>query len=232
MNESLFYLVMGISIVMSALFIIWHNNQKPLFSLMMKVFASLAFVGLGLFAILFSQNFTLANLFLILGLVASLVGDGVLALLEFKMEGQKEKIIIYGMISFSIAQIFYFVAQTLIGSGYYFWISLIGALVVALAIVFGEKMLKLQYGKTKPFVGIYSFVLALNLIQSLLLAIKFSFDDFSFMFFLGMLCFFVSDLILSFIYFSGKDMQKMYYLNYGFYFVAQNILACSIFYLI
>lgn len=217
---------------MSALFVIWHNNKKPLFSLMLKVFASFCFVGLGLFSMYFSQNFTLSNIFLILGLVASLIGDGVLALLEFKMENQKDKIIICGMISFSIAQILYFVFQTIVGQGYLFYIAIGGALLIACAIIFGEKLLKLDYGKTKCFVGIYSFVLALNLIQSLLLAIKFGFGDFSLMLFLGMFCFFVSDLILSFIYFSGKDMQKFYYLNYGFYFVAQNILACCIFYLV
>lgn len=232
MENTIFYLITALSILMSALFVIWHNNKKPLFSLVFKVFTSLAFVALGIFAVYFSKNFLLADVFLILGLVSSLIGDGILALLEFKMQGQKDKIIKSGMIAFSIAQIFYFVFQTLIGGGYLFYIAVGGALIIALAIVLGEKILKLNYEKTKVFVGIYSFTLALNLLQSLLLAIKFGFNDFSFMFFIGMICFFISDLILSFIYFSGKDLQKLYFINYGFYFVAQNILACALFYLV
>lgn len=232
MNPIVFYAVLCFSMLTSSCFIIWHNNQKPLFSLMLKLFASFVFVALGAVSYFYSQNFTLPGLFIILGLVASLVGDGVLALLEFKLEGQKEKIIICGMISFSVAQILYFVAFLLFSNAYLFWVSIIGAVVIALAIIFGEKLLKLNYGKTKLFTGIYSFVLALSLIQSLMFAISAGFSDTSLLMFLGMISFFVSDLILSFIYFSGKTLYKLYYPNYAFYFMAQNLIACALAYLV
>ena len=231
-NEIIFYVIASLSMAVCSCFVIWHNNNKPLSTLMFKLFASLSFVTLGVFSYYLSKQFTLGGLFVILGLVASLIGDGVLALLEFKLEGQKEKIIISGMISFSVAQIFYFVAF-LIFSGYYlFWVSIIGALVIALAIIFGEKLLKLNYGKTKVFTGIYSFFLALALLQSLMFAISTGFNGPSLLAFLGMLAFFASDLVLSFIYFSGKNYQVLYYPNYALYFLAQNLIAASLMYFI
>lgn len=232
MYEIGFYVVLAISLITTAMFVIWHNNKKPLFSLMLKVMASLCFIILGVFSFYFSKNYTLGGIFVLLGLATSLIGDAVLALLEFKMEGKNDNIIICGMISFSLAQIFYFVALTLFSGGYLFWVSILASLVVAVAIVFGEKMLKLNYGKTKLFVGIYSFFLALSLMQSLMMAIKFGFNDFSLMMFLGMLSFFISDLILSFIYFNGKENRQLYYTNYGFYFMAQNLIAVALIYFV
>lgn len=230
MKEIIFYLVMAISLSATACFIIWHNNKKSLFSLMFKLVASFSFVALGIAGYYASQSFTLAGLFLILGLVASLIGDGILALLEFNLEGKKEQIIICGMLAFSVAQILYFVAFMLFSGAYLYWVSIIGAVVITLVIILGEKTLKLNYGKTKLFTAIYSFVLSLSLLQSLMYAISTGFNNTSLMMFVGMLSFFISDLILSFIYFSGKDMQKLYYINYAFYFMAQNLLASALIY--
>lgn len=230
-NKILMLVLLAVSVIASLMFVIWHNNKKPLFSLMFKLGASFGFVAIGAVALHFVDN-SLAGTFALLGLVASLVGDGVLALLEFDMPDKRQNIIRCGMVSFCVAQACYFVAMILLCNGYLFWVSILGATAISLAIVFGEKILKLNYGKTKIFVGVYSLFLALSLLQSLFLAIFLGFNLMSILVFVGMILFFASDLVLSFIYFSDKKSETLYYPNYALYFVAQNILAFAIFLLV
>ncbi len=227
-KQIIFYIVLGLTLLISSLYIIWQQEKKPFCSLIMKSAASFCFAAFGAINIYLHGFFNLGTIFILIGLIASIFGDVLLAQLEFKQPDHKTKIIFSGMVAFSIAQIFYTLAvSATINFQYLYWAVLAG-LIISLVIVFGEKLLKLNYGKLKFMVGIYSFFLGVALIQSLITAILMTFNAFSTLLFIGLILFFVSDLILSFIYFSKESNRKLYYPNLAFYYAAQILIACAI----
>ena len=168
-------------------------------------------------------------LFIVLGLVASILGDLFLAGINYD-NLNKEHTIISGMIAFSVAQIFYYIALML-WTGFSFWPLLI-AVVFAVGSILLEKPLKLEFGKTKYFAGVYAFFLALTVSQSLFTAISLSFSKVSIVLLIGFVLFLVSDLVLEMIYFK-KDSKivPLTYVNLALYYAAQILIAISVFYI-
>lgn len=228
MNEIYYFALVSLSILSAAIFIIWQDKKHPLLSLALKSLSSLLFTILGIFCVLVQSLWIAGAFFIVIGLMTSILGDVFLGLLEFKEE-KNENIIILGMIAFSLAQVFYWFGLNFAINFKMFYISLLCSVIIALAILFGEKLLKLNYGKCKIFVGIYSFFLAASLVQSLLVAIMSNFNLFSVLTFIGFFLFFASDLVLSFIYFAKNWNRKLYYPNLILYYSGQILIASALF---
>ncbi|MEG1751484.1 MAG: lysoplasmalogenase family protein [Clostridia bacterium] len=223
MSSLVSYLIIcSITVILCAMFVIWQTPKMMLFSQVFKGLASFSFVTLGLFSIYFNGQYNIGFVFFALGLIASCFGDVFLAQVDSPSFG-KQKVIFSGMLAFSVAQIMYYVAM-IVFYGFAWWAVVVG-IIVAVGVVFGEKLLKLNYGKVKPMVAVYSFLLIVNVAQSLFCVIKTAGAISTWLLFIGYVMFFISDLILSFIYFSAKPSQKLTFANLGAYYLAQILIA-------
>lgn len=221
--------LIALAVISASLFIIWQEKEKPWLSLCLKGFASLAFCILGIVGMFFNASPFYPILFLVLGLVASILGDLFLAGINFD-QLNKENTIISGMIAFSLTQILYYIGLML-WTGFSVWPFVI-AVVFAVSSILLEKPLKLNFGKTKYFAGAYAFFLALSVSQCLFTAISLAFSHVAILLFVGLVLFIASDLVLELIYFK-KDSKKvpLTYLNLTLYYAAQILIALSIFYI-
>ena len=104
------------------------------------------------------------------------------------------------------------------------------ALLCAMGNLAIEKPMKLSFGKMKPVVVAYSFLLFLTVLLSGSLALlhRWSAPTLN-LFFAGSVLFAVSDLVLSGTYFGvGKDRPVDIVLNYLSYYPAQYLIAFSL----
>lgn len=219
----------ALAVITSSLFVIWQEKEKPWLSLCLKGFASLSFCALGIVGMFLNSSPFQSMLFIVLGLVTSILGDLYLAGINYD-NLNKEHTIISGMIAFSVAQIFYYIALML-WTGFTIWPLLI-AVVFAVGSILLEKPLKLEFGKTKYFALAYAFFLALTVSQSLFTAISLSFSKVSILLLAGFVMFLASDLVLELIYFKkGSKIVPLTYLNLALYYLAQILIAISVFYI-
>ncbi|MBR1985045.1 MAG: hypothetical protein IKA31_04815 [Clostridia bacterium] len=228
-NYIVIYTLIAVAVIFCSLFIIWQEKEKPWLSLCLKGFASLSFCALGLTGMFLATSLFLPMLFIVLGLVTSILGDLFLAGINYD-NLNKDHTIISGMIAFSVAQIFYFLGLVF-WTGFTIWPIIIAA-VFAVGSILLEKPLKLEFGKTKYFALVYAFFLALTVAQSIFTAISIGFSHVGILLVIGFVLFLLSDLVLEMIYFK-KDGNKtlLTYINLALYYVAQILIATSIFFI-
>lgn len=220
----IYYGLIAVCFVLSSLFIIWNSEEKPNFSVLMKFASSIAFTIFGIVNLYFASMQTLAMLFIVIGLLVSISGDVILAFV-FNDKYEKDKVIKTGMVAFGIAQVFYFTGISLF-SGFSIW-SLVIGLVISLAIMFSDKLLGLDYRTTKPFAIGYSFLLACSLGASIMAFINSSISKGSIFLLSGFVLFFLSDLVLAFIYFK-KNNGLLTAINLILYYLAQIVIAAGV----
>ena len=226
MNYIPFYVVLTLATLMVCMFLIWRDSKKHGLNAILKGASSFGFMVLGLVSAYSNQTFTLPVLFFLIGLTASIFGDLFLAWRDVKNEN--ETMALYsGFISFSIAQVFYILAIA-----FYFgfsWWSIVIGLGLALMVVLGERLLKLDFGKMRIMVAVYA-VLLMTTLGSAIMAIALSgYSLFVLLVLLGAIMFAASDLILSFIYFR-KDggHPSLVYFNLATYYIAQILIASAL----
>ena len=166
--------------------------------------------------------------FVILGLVFGLLGDIWLDL-KYVYPAQDEIFTYAGFSVFGIGHILY-VAGMLIqfGGGLFLVVSFALAAVAAGLVLATEKPMKLNYGKMRPVVLIYGFLLFSTVFVSggLLLARG---GTALWLLFIGGALFAISDLVLSGTYFGvGKERPVDIISNYIFYYAGQFLIAYSL----
>ncbi len=207
-------------------------------AMLVKVLASLGFIGIGIAAIYSGVNNIQAAAFVILGLVMGLIGDIVLDL-KVVYAGRKE-VDIYltsGMVSFGIGHIFYFVAIALfLGSkvvggaliGVCLAIAAIGAFAMILG---GEKLLRFNFGKFTIHSLVYAFMLIFMSALTIGCGIVMKNNKMA-LFASGMVLFLLSDIVLTQMYFGDRPNDKsLCAINHFLYYAAQICIATSIFYM-
>ena len=222
-----YFCLLAMVLLVVSIFVIWQSNSRPNTSLIMKMASSAGFTILGLFALLLCGDLTFSKVCIVAGLVFSIFGDVILGCVN-DTHYNRDNVIRCGMVSFALAQVCYFTALSRY-AGFSWWSLLIG-LVLTLAIVFGDKPLKLNYGNLKPFVMGYSFTLACSVGASVMTMIQKGFSAGTLLLLIGMVLFFLSDLVLAFIYFR-KEKPSLVIVNLSLYYVAQIILATAIMYM-
>ena len=190
-------------------------------TVLMKSVVSLFFVAVAVSA---GSTAVLAP-FIILGLVFGLLGD---IWLDLKyVFPSYDRIFTYaGFSVFGIGHVLYCTGLLMqYGTGRYLIGSFILAAVTAGAVLLMEKMMKLSYGKMKPVVIIYSFLLFSTVfISGGLLYVKR--EPALWFIFIGSAFFAISDLILSGTYFgNGKKRPIDIISNYLFYYIGQFLIA-------
>ncbi len=217
-----------VCIALTVLFIGFRVTKGGMLALYLKTLASVAFVALGCVMFLKFSSFGYKSAFVILGLICGLAGD---ILLDFKVV-KKEKSDIFlnlGMLAFGLGHAFYFTFLILALPAFNVWAliaSLGSALILTILImIFGPRLMKLDFGKFKWQTAAYSFILSFVMIYAITCAI---FTPSFWLIAIGLGLIFVSDLILSPMYFGDKANDKLYcILNHAVYYLGQIAIALS-----
>jgi len=231
-----------LSFFLIALYITVEVKGKPLFAFFFKGLASFSF--LMVFAVAFGmklgfldeglidyQNLRMpVPVLILMGLIAGLLGDLYLALRPLQDPKKNETIIISGIVCFSTGHLFYFSALMFLGPLSY--LAIVLAFMMTLIIYLMSKKLGYQMGKAFVPTFIYSGLIFLMVGQALGYAIGNQFSPFSMLFLAGAILFAISDLILAPIYYAGNQKKIMVILNLSTYYLAQLLIAASIFFIL
>ena len=237
MIASIVLLVLGA--IMAVVFIVSKVVNYSLKTIIFKTVASMFFVALAILIFcLHSSGHFYFKLFTVLGLFFGMLGD---LLLGFKYITTKTKgfWILAGMFAFAIGHICY-VTGLLIDfyiPGNPLFIILpftLPVVYIALYMIVAKKV-GINFGKGMLLFGIfYLYCLTTMVFTSICMVSLHKFAVTTLvMFFVGALCFATSDMMLTGAYFKPGQRSKAYMATYSvFYYVAQFIIAFSIFFLV
>ena len=227
------YIFAVASFIFSIIFSWFRSVATTVYSLCLKISASVCFIISAIFAIN-AVGATNISLLIIVGLIFGLVGD-VLLDLKIMYPKQDNEYFVSGTFSFAIGHFFYFLALIMYNCevipNNLIWNIIAGLVIATLLttiIMLSSKKLGLNFGNMLWIVIIYSFILTFMMSFSIAIAI---FVPQFWIFAVGMILFFLSDLVLSMQYFGGKDQKIFIYINHILYYLAQIMIAISILYL-
>lgn len=208
--------------VSAAFFIFFKVRTKGGIVTATKALAAVSFVTLGFVAL--SKSPGKAGFIMLFGLVLGMVGD---IFLDASHVCPEEKAFLpLGMAAFAIEHIAVFCAVTA-ACGFhilYFGSSLAFGAVTALAVLFAVRK-KMDFGKLfYPATG-YAAVLTATTAYYVTMAVL---GGLTVTLAIGAGLFFISDFIILFILFGGKDTAKMNVFNLSTYFAAQVMYAFSL----
>ena len=223
---------------MSTVFIVSKVTNYSLKTIIFKTIASLFFIAVAIVAFCLSgEGHFLFKLFTVLGLFFGLLGD---VFLGFKYITTKTKKlwILLGMFAFIFGHIFYLVGLIvgfyIPGNALYIVLCFtIPVVIVAIYLLIAKKS-GIVFGKMLPFAILYIYCLASMLSTSICIGIlnRFTYTTLI-MFAVGAFFFACSDFMLSGSYFKPGQRPKAYNAVYSvFYYLAQFIIAFSIFFLV
>lgn len=224
---------LAVCIIATAIFICVSLLKGGKWGLITKIIASLCFVVAGLLAILhLPKSITDSTWawFLFTGLALGMAGDVFMDIKEKDITDTN----IYlnsGMLCFGIGHFMYFAGLTLVAdlrcnvlipTG----IAIVLGLIITLLIFLNSSSFGIKWGKAKWQSFAYSVALASMFVYSVAMAVL---DKHLWMFAVAMALFFISDIILSLIYFADKKTHLMRTLNWSTYYLAQQAIVLFIF---
>ena len=224
-----------LGLISLAAFLIFRVRKTDVKSLMLKAATSVMFILSGAFLTIGKPS--VYSGLIVAGLTCGILGD---IWLDMKfMYRQDEKFLTNaGFISFSFGHAFYIAAIIAGANPSFKAISLLPSLAIAviaaLAVYFGEKLMKLKYGSYKKISTFYGGLLFFTTVFALFTCLFSGFNDNKhlFTFFAGGVLFVISDLILSGTYFGeGKNRPVDIVTNHVAYYLAQFVIASSILFL-
>lgn len=232
--ETFAWILISVCAVLAIIFTIVRAKFGGEIALLLKTLASFALVASAFVGI------TLLDLNSDQKLIASLIGIGLLLgmigdiLLDLKVIYDNDKIYLNsGMLSFGLGHLCYFSAFSLLANSNNtdlmmpILVSIGASIVLTVVIMVASKGMKLDFGKYLIQTISYSFILSLMMIYTLILAIT---GGVGWIVFIGMLLFFLSDVVLSQQYFGGKLQNKLLIVvNHILYYSAQILILASLF---
>ncbi len=229
--HGVFYLFLALAVVFAAIFTIRRATKTDTVSLLLKTVASLCFILLGFAGRMLGTSHPLC-LYIIAGLVCGLIGDIFLDL-KFVYPQDDTLHTFTGFGGFILGHIFYmffmFLAYGIRPTA--IWGSVAAGIVVGFLIYVTPKLMKLDYGKFRLISSCYAALLVFVTVHALMLEITTGHTLAKLLFFVGLVLFLISDLILSQIYFGqDKNTTLNKALNHATYYAGQILIALSIFY--
>jgi uncharacterized membrane protein YhhN len=227
-------ILLVITSLLALLFIAIRTFRGGIAGVIFKTLASFAFVATSIVGLMLSDstgNIKIAMGLISIGLLLGMIGDIILDL-KVIYEGNDKWYLNTGMLSFGLGHCAYFAAFTLIAlenNTKLLSPILIGvgsAVVLTALTMFASKPLKLNFGKFLWQTVGYSFILNFMVVFSLVLAIM---GGGSWLVFVGLLLFLLSDLVLSNQYFGGQLHNKVFIaVNHALYYAAQIIIMAVV----
>ena len=225
---------------MSAVFIVSKVINYSLKTIIFKTIASLFFLALGIVCCcLTSNDYLVFKILTLLGLFFGLLGDVFLGY-KYITKGKVQKLfVLLGMFAFAFGHMFYILALLIgfytPGNALYMVIPFVLPILIVSIFMVVAKKVGINFGKGMlPFGLFYLYCLTCMLSSALSMVILYRFQVTTLMlFFIGALCFATSDFMLMGSYFIPGDRPGWYRATYSvFYYLAQFIIAFSIFFLI
>lgn len=211
--------------------------KGAIIAMCVKILASLGFIAIGVAALFSGVENQKAAAFFLFGLVFGLIGDIVLDLKVVYLKQPEEGLYLTcGMASFAIGHIMYLVGIVML-LGDTITLPLIGICVAIAALVSfgmvygGEKLMKFRFGKFTIHTLVYGFILVFMGALSVGVCIVMK-SSYAALFAVGMMLFFLSDAVLSMMYFGGRPRDKaLAVINHSLYYAAQICIAAFIFFM-
>ncbi|MBE6136591.1 MAG: hypothetical protein E7181_04940 [Erysipelotrichaceae bacterium] len=236
MIVSIVLLVLGA--LMSVVFIVSKVTNYSLKTIIFKTIASAFFVALAIYLAVTVEGHVPFKVLTTLGLFFGFLGD---VLLGFKYitTGKAKKLwILAGMFAFAFGHISYivglFIEYYIPGQWWFILLPLSLALILSSLYMLISRKVGIEFGKLLPFGLFYLGCLSTMFSTSLFMAVAHGFSiTTSIMFFVGAFFFVCSDTMLTGSYFKAGDRPKWYNGLYSvFYYLAQFIIAFSLFFLL
>jgi len=245
------YLFVGLGALCVIAFLFFRDKKSSLLAITLKTLSSIFFIVTALVAATNNEsmdiNKTIFTILVVSGLLFGLVGDFTLDFkqyfksLNYETHMKDSDFITYvGMGAFAVGHILYISGACVIypNESINLIYSSLGALIAAFLIIFifGEKLSHLHFNKFLIPSLVYCFLLTNFGIFSLIIMIH-NMSTANIIRFVGSMMFLISDLILSFTYFSEpqkfleksplKNPESRLYIisNHGTYYIAQFLLA-------
>lgn len=237
-------ILLVLCVALATLFIIVRVKWGGLKGLITKTVASFGFVTSAILGLVMSDATELSKWavgLIAVGLLCGMVGDIILDL-KVVYPNNDNYYLNTGMGSFFLGHIFYIIAFSLLIDGnisdYNSTVQMFGctvpllitigvSVVLTLAITLSSKMMGLKFGKFLWQTVGYTFILSCSMVYTLVLSIM---GGGLWLAFVGMVLFFLSDVVLSFQYFGGKlEDKKLIAVNHALYYAAQIVLVAVLF---
>lgn len=218
--------------VLAIVFIAIRAKFGGLLGVMLKTLASFAFVAtailtMGTNYVDSSTRITLS--IFTLGFLLGMIGD-ILLDLKVVYPGNDKYYLNAGMLSFGLGHLAYFSAFSMYAVSNFstdllmpILVSVGAGILLTVAIILVSKKMKLEFGDYLIQTIVYSFLLTFMTVYTLILSIL---GGAMWLGFVGMLLFFLSDIVLSMQYFGEKLESKLLIIvNHGLYYSAQIVLV-------
>ena len=218
--------------VLAIVFIAIRAKFGGLLGVMLKTLASFAFVAtaiitMGTNYVDSSTRITLS--IFTLGFLLGMIGD-ILLDLKVVYPGNDKYYLNAGMLSFGLGHLAYFSAFSMYAVNKFstdllmpILVSVGAGILLTVAIILVSKKMKLEFGDYLIQTIVYSFLLTFMTVYTLILSIL---GGAMWLGFVGMLLFFLSDIVLSMQYLGGKLESKLLIIvNHGLYYSAQIVLV-------
>ena len=198
-------------------------------NLFWKMASSLCFLLTGVFAVIAKPDIAPYGVLIIMGGILGLCGDVTLDL-KYIYPNDSHPYLNSGFIFFAIGHIFYSGAMIVYYQLEWLWVlaCVAVAFVIAVGNVLSGKMLKLDFGRYKGIVILYSTILAATALISILAAVVTG-TTAMIIFAVGAVLFLLSDVVLCFTYFGkGWDKAPHIFINHLLYYAGQFLIASTI----
>lgn len=229
-GDGLYWALLIIGILATAVFLCLRVRRGGIAALYAKAVASLCFIATAIAATYANRRFLDFGSWMTFGLICGLLGDVWLDLKWIYLQ-DKDSYLYSGFIFFLLGHICFVVA--ICNASPYTPLAIIlavaAAFVIAVVALLLEKPLKMHYGKFKWIVFLYSFMLSLTMTGAIVSAVLTGFAPMWVVMSVGGLLFLLSDLVLSGMYFGeGKNTKGNIILNHSLYYAAQFIMAATV----
>ena len=224
-----YYLTLAAGLIVTAGFLFSRSKGASVKNLFFKMASSLCFLLTAVFAVIANPNLASYGVLIIMGGILGLCGDVTLDL-KFIYPKDNNEYLRSGFIFFAIWHIFYCAAIIWYNQLKWWWVlvCIAAAVVISVANTLSGKMLKLDFGKYRNIVIIYSSFLAATALISILAAVVTS-SVAMIVFAVGAVLFLLSDVVLCFTYFGkGWDKAPHIFINHLLYYAGQFLIASSI----
>ena len=229
----IFWIVLALCVAVTAFFTIRRTVKVNYSDLAIKVATSSLFVATAVAAVISNPQVNLTYaLMIVMGGVFGILGD-VFIELKWIQKDNSDTFLSFGFVTFMIQHVFLIAAVFI-----HYPMTLANALISFTApvavLIFSSaavKITKMDMGKFKTIANTYGALASMTFSVGFMTMNNYGMELSQILFFVGGVLFFVSDLVLSQIFFTQKGCTRLFVvLNHITYYGAQILIASSLFF--